>query len=118
MKTSEAVTKYVRVPPRKARLAANLIRGLDIERAASQLTYCSMKAGRLLKKTLDSAIANAEMVWDARRDQLYVVEVRVDEGPRFKRAKAKSRGGRAPIIKRTSHFTVVVGEFDLMGEEE
>jgi len=50
------------------------------------------------------------MQFDARRDQLHVLEVRVDEGPRLKRAKSKARGGRAPIIKRTSHFTVVVGE--------
>jgi large subunit ribosomal protein L22 len=110
MDTSKALTKYIRIPPRKARLAANIIRGLQVEKAATQLKYCSLKAGRILQKTLDSAIANAEMNWDARRDQLYVLEVRVDEGPRLKRAKSKSRGGRAPIIKRTSHFTVVVGE--------
>lgn len=110
MDKSKANTKYIRIPPRKARLAANLIRGLQVEQAAVQLTYCSMKAGRFLKKTLDSAIANAEVNWDARRDQLYVLEVRVDEGPRLKRAKSKSRGGRAPVIKRMSHFTVVVGE--------
>jgi large subunit ribosomal protein L22 len=110
MDRSKAHTKFIRIPPRKARLAANLIRGLQVERAVTQLDYCNMKAGRLLKKTLDSAIANAEIGWDARRDQLYVLEVRVDEGPRLKRAKAKNRGGRAPILKRTSHFTVVVGE--------
>ena len=110
MDHSRATTKFIRVPPRKARLAANLIRGLPVDDAGTQLGYSSLKAGRLLKKTLDSAIANAEMQWDARRDQLYVVEVRVDEGPHYKRAKSKSRGGRAPILKRTSHFTVVVGE--------
>lgn len=110
MDRSKANTKFIRIPPRKARLAANLIRGLQVEQATTQLLFCNLKAGRLLKKTLDSAIANAEMGWDARRDQLFVLEVRVDEGPRLKRAKSKSRGGRAPIIKRTSHFTVVVGE--------
>lgn len=110
MDRSKATTKFIRVPPRKARLAANLIRGLSIEEAGVQLGYSSLKAGRLLKKTLESAVANAEMQWDARRDQLHVLEVRVDEGPRLKRAKSKSRGGRAPILKRTSHFTVVVGE--------
>jgi len=110
MDRSKANTKFIRIPPRKARLAADLIRGLQVEQAANQLAFCNLKAGRLLKKTLASAIANAEMGWDARRDQLFVLEVRVDEGPRHKRAKAKSRGGRAPILKRTSHFTVVVGE--------
>jgi large subunit ribosomal protein L22 len=110
MDRSKANSKFIRVPPRKARLAANLIRGLQVEEASTQLAYCNLKAGRLLKKTLDSAIANAEMGWNARRDQLFVIEVRVDDGPRYKRAKSKSRGGRAPILKRTSHFTVVVGE--------
>lgn len=110
MDTSRAITKYIRVPPRKARLAANLIRGLSVESAHSQLEYCPLKASRYLQKTLNSAVANAELLHDARRDQLYVIEVRVDEGPRQKRSKSKSRGGRAPIIKRTSHFTVVVGE--------
>jgi large subunit ribosomal protein L22 len=110
MDTSKALTKFIRIPPRKARLAANLIRGLQVEQAAAQLNFCNLKAGRILRKTLNSAVANAELNWDARRDQLYVLEVRVDEGPRLKRAKSKARGGRTPIIKRMSHFTVVVGE--------
>lgn len=106
----KAVTKYIRVPPRKARLAAGLIRGLLVEEAIAQLTFCNTKGARHLKKTLNSAVANAEMEFDARRDLLKVVEVRVDEGPRLKRAKSKARGGKAPILKRMSHFTVVVGE--------
>ena len=107
---AKAVTKYIRVPPRKARLAAGLIRGLLVEEAIAQLIFCNTKGFRYLKKTLNSAIANAEMEFDARRDLLKVVEVRVDEGPRLKRAKSKARGGRAPILKRMSHFTIVVGE--------
>lgn len=110
MDQSKATTKFIRVPPRKARLAAHLIRGLSVENAAMQLVLSNLKAGRLLKKTLDSAIANAEIQFDARRDQLYVLEVRIDEGPRHKRAKSKCRGGKSPILKRTSHFTVIVGE--------
>lgn len=110
MEQAKAVAKFIRIPPRKARLVANLIRGLSVEQATVQLNYCNMKAGPYLKKTLNSAIANAEQQLDARRDRLKVVEVRVDEGPRLKRAKSKARGGRAPIIKRTSHFTVVVAE--------
>ncbi len=108
---SEAIakTKYVRVSPRKARLAADLIRGMPVEEAVFQLTYSACKGGRLLLKTLKSAIANAETQIDARPEELKVTEVRVDEGPFWKRAKSKCRGGRAPILKRTSHFTVVVG---------
>lgn len=110
MDKGSATTKYIRVQPRKARLAADLIRGLSVEEATVQLGFCQMKPGRHLQKTLDSAIANAEVKSDVRRDQLYVLKVLVNEGPRFKRAKSKSKGGRAPILKRTSHFTVVVGE--------
>lgn len=110
MESKQAVMKFVRIPPRKARLAAALIRGLPVDEAIAQLNFCELKGGYYLKKTLNSAIANAEMQLDARRDQLHVLEVRVDEGPRHKRAKSKSRGGRAPILIRTSHFTVVVGE--------
>lgn len=110
MDRAKAIAKYIRVPPRKARLVAGLIQGKSVEEAALQLLYCGMKAGRHFKKTLDSAIANAETRFDARRDQLHVLEVRVDEGPRLKRSKSKARGGRAPILKRMSHFTVVVGE--------
>jgi len=109
MSEARAITKYVRISPRKARLAADLIRGLSVSDATAQLLFGNMKASRLLKKTLDSAVANAETQLDARRENLKVVEVRIDEGPTFKRAKPKNRGGRHPIMKRTSHFTVVVG---------
>jgi len=108
MSEAYAITKYIRISPRKARLAAGLIRGLSVSQATIQLTFSKLKGGRLLKKTLDSAVANAETQLDARREDLYVREVRVDEGPRLKRAKPKNRGGRHPILKRTSHFTVVV----------
>jgi large subunit ribosomal protein L22 len=110
MSSAQAITKYVRISPRKARLAADLIRGLPVQSAKLQLTYCNLKAGRLLEKTLDSAIANAENQLELRKENLKVAEVRVDEGPVFKRAKPKNKGGRHPIMKRTSHFLVVVKE--------
>jgi large subunit ribosomal protein L22 len=109
MTGAKAITKYVRISPRKARLAAGLIRGLPVEQATLQLQFSQLKGGRLLKKTLDSAVANAEQM-DLRRDEIIVKEVRVDAGPTLKRAKPKNRGGRHPILKRTSHFTVVVGK--------
>lgn len=108
MKSTQAITKYVRISPLKARLAANLIRGLPVGEAKLQLMHCNMKGGRLLIKTLDSAVANAESQLDLRREKLSVKEVRIDEGPRLKRGKPKNRGGRHPILKRMSHFTVVV----------
>jgi len=86
------------------------MRGKSVTEANSQLLFCNMKGGRLLKKTLDSAVANAETLLDLRRENLVVIEVRVDQGPTLKRAKPKNKGGRHPILKRTSHFTVLVGE--------
>lgn len=109
MESAVAKSKYVRISPRKARLAAGLMRGRTATDALLQLDLSNLKGGRLLKKTLESAIANAENQWDADPEELMVLEVRVDEGPTMKRAKARNRGGRSPIMKRTSHFTVVVG---------
>src|SRR5688572_4388541 len=107
---TRAISKYMRISPRKARLAAGLIRGLPVHEALFQLAHCNLKAGRMLKKTLDSAIANAETQQDIRRENMKVSEVRVDAGPVLKRSKPKNKGGRHPIMKRTSHFTVIVGE--------
>jgi len=109
MQEARAKTKYVRISPRKARLAAGLIRGKSVEAATLQLLYSQLKSGRLLKKTLDSAVANAETLHSVQRRDLKVKEVRVDDGPTIKRAKSKSRGSRVPILKRMSHFTIVVG---------
>ena len=108
MNKAKAISKYFRISPRKARLAAGLIRGLAVSEASAQLLFSNLKGGRLLIKTLDSAVANAETQLDMRREDLKVVEVRVDAGPTLKRAKPKNRGGRHPIMKRTSHFTVIV----------
>lgn len=110
MSVAQAITKYVRISPRKARLAADLIRGLSVEKASIQLSHCNLKGGRLLQKTLDSAVANAETQFEMRRENLCVAEVRIDVGPVFKRAKPKNKGGRHPIMKRTSHFTIIVKE--------
>ena len=109
MREAIARMKYIRISPRKARLAAGLIRGKGVEDALLQLLYCNLKGGALLKKTLDSAIANAETLHSVQRRDLKVKEVRIDVGPTMKRAKSKSRGGKVPILKRTSHFTVIVG---------
>lgn len=110
MKQAKAVTKFVRINPRKARLVAGIVRGKDVVEALSQLRFNNTKAGRHLHKTLHSAIANAETNNELRRENLIVKEVRVDEGARYKRSKPKNKGGRHPILKRTSHLTVVVGE--------
>jgi large subunit ribosomal protein L22 len=109
MQEAFAKTKYVRISPQKARLAAALIRGMNVEDALIQLNFSNLKGGVLLKKTLMSAIANAETLHSVQRRDLKVKEVRVDAGPIMKRAKSKCRGGRVPVMKRMSHFLVVVG---------
>jgi len=108
MQFAKAITRYIRISPRKARYAAALIRGLNVEKASLQLLYSKLRGGRLLKKTLDSAVANAETQLDARREKLKIHEVRVDPGPILRRAKPRSRGSSVPVNKRTSHFTVIV----------
>ncbi|MBX3718529.1 MAG: 50S ribosomal protein L22 [Parachlamydiales bacterium] len=108
MQTAKSITKYVRISPRKARLAAGLIRGRNVEEATLQLMFSKLRAGKLLRKTLDTAVANAETLFNVQRRDLKVHEVRVDAGPVMKRSKSKSRGGSVPVMKRTSHFTVIV----------
>lgn len=110
MELAKAITRYVRISPRKARYAAGLIRGLSVEKASLQLMYSKLRGGRLLKKTLDSAVANAETQLEARRGELKIHEVRVDPGPILRRAKPRSRGSSVPVNKRTSHFTIIVSK--------
>lgn len=108
MKYAKAITRFVRISPRKARYAADLIRGLPVDQASVQLTYSRLRGGRLILKTLDSAVANAVTQLDVRREELKVHEVRVDPGPILRRAKPRSKGSSVPVNKRTSHFTVIV----------
>jgi len=110
MQRYTATTKFVRISPSKARLAAGLIRGKSASDAEDQLVASGLKGGRLLKKTLLSAVANAEFQKEIPKERLVVEEVRVDDGPRMKRSKPRSKGSRHPFLKRMSHFTVVVAE--------
>lgn len=105
-----AKLKNARISAQKCRLVADQIRGAPVDRALQILTYSPKKAARLVKKVLESAIANAEHNEGADIDELKVARVFVDEGPSLKRfhARAKGRGNR--IIKRTSHITVTVAD--------
>ncbi len=103
-----AKLKYARLSAQKGRLVADQIRGLPVDRALQLLTFSPKKAAAILKKVLESAIANAEHNDGADVDELKVCKICVDEGPTQKRmhARAKGRGNR--ILKRTSHITVTV----------
>lgn len=110
MATGTAKTKYVRISPRKARLVADMIRGKSVVEARAQLSFSPLKGAVLLGKTLRSAEANALQQPMSSRESLVVLEVRVDEGPRLKRAKSRSKGSSVPVVHKLSHFTIVVGE--------
>lgn len=108
----EALAKhtFARTSPQKARLVADQIRGLGVEDALAILTYSHKKAGALMKKVLDSAIANAEHNEGADIDELRVSKVFVDEGPTMKRIKTRAKGRADRVFKRSSHITVVVSD--------
>ena len=102
--------KMARISAQKARLVADQIRGLPVERALEVLTFSEKKAGALMKKLVDSAIANAEHNEGADIDELKVSEVQVNEGPTMKRLRARAKGRANRILKRTSHITVTVSD--------
>lgn len=109
MLTARALLKSIRVSPQKTRQVVSLMKGQTALNAESQLRFHPSKGAKLLLTVLKSAMANAELK-HLRPENLKVVSVCIDEGPRLKRSKGRSKGGRVPIIKRTSHLTVVVGD--------
>ncbi len=107
---ARATARYVRISPYKARPVIDLIRGKPVDEALKILQFTPKKAARLIKKVLESAIANAENNYGMDVDRLYVVEAYVDEGPRLKRIWPRGWGRASRILKRMSHITVVVEE--------
>ncbi len=105
-----AVLKYARISAQKGRLVADQVRGLKVDRALNLLSFSSKKGAELMKKVLESAIANAEHNEGADVDELKVKRVFVDEGPSYKRIRPRAKGRADRILKRTSHITVVVGD--------
>ena len=108
----EVTAKYrhARLSAQKARLVADQIRGLAVDKALDLLSFSTKKAAAVVKKTLESAVANAEHNAGADIDELKVAKITVDEGATFKRwqARAKGRGNR--ILKRACHITIMVAD--------
>jgi large subunit ribosomal protein L22 len=102
--------RHARTSPQKARLVADQIRGLHVEKALEVLSYSPKKSAGLVKKVLESAIANAEHNEGADIDELLVSQIFVDEGPTMKRIKPRAKGRADRILKRSSHITVVVSD--------
>ncbi len=106
----KAKLKYARISPQKARLVADQVRGMPVEKALETLDFSQKKAAAIVKKILDSAIANAEHNEGADIDELSITQVMVDQAPTMKRIRARAKGRANRIIKRTSHITLVVGD--------
>lgn len=112
---ARAVRKYIRSSPRKMRTVVALVRGKKVAEALSILHYMPHKATRPVELTIQSAVYNLiDRNRDERldEDELVIREIRVDEGPQFKRHRPAPRGRAHPILKRTSHLTVVVGTLE------
>ncbi|PID48836.1 MAG: 50S ribosomal protein L22 [Proteobacteria bacterium] len=102
--------RFARISPQKGRLVADQIRGLPVEKALEILTFSPKKGATIVKKVLESAIANAEHNNGADVDELKVITVFVDQGPTMKRIRPRAKGRANRILKRTSHITVAVGD--------
>ena|SRR3989338_10763658 len=105
-----ALLKRADIAAQKARLVADQIRGQSAESAVELLRFSTKKAAKLVKKVVDSAIANAEENKGADLDDLVISTVLVDEGPVLKRFHARARGRGNQIIKRSCHIKVVVSD--------
>ena len=105
-----AKLRKARIAPQKVRLIADQIRGLPVDQAINLLAFSSKKAAGIVKKVLESAIANAEHNDGADVDELTVSHISVDGGPTMKRWRARARGRAAKILKRTCHVTISVEE--------
>lgn len=107
---TSAKYSYARISPQKCRLVADQIRGLPVDRALNLLTFNKRKAAAMVKKVLESAIANAEHNDGADIDELRVERIMVDQGPVLHRWRPRAKGRATPIGKPTSHITITVAE--------
>ena len=108
---AKAVSKFNMISARKARQVADLVRGLPVERAVHTLSLTPKKAAPMIQKTILSAVANARQLDEAigvSEDDFVVSDIRIDEGPTYKRIRPRAQGRAFRIRKRTSHIRVTV----------
>ena len=105
-----AKLKYARISPQKCRLVADAVRGKTVGNALQTLALMQKKSAGIIKKVLESAVANAEHNHGADIDELKVSLIHVDEAPTFRRFRARAKGRSSRIIKRNSHITVQVAD--------
>jgi len=104
----KAHNRHLRMSPRKVRLVVDAVRGMAVEPALAQLAFMNRAAARPVKKLLESAIANAEHNFKLEREGLFIKTALVNQGPTLKRWRPRAMGAAAPILKRTSHVTLVL----------
>lgn len=109
-KRPTAHAKYIRISSRKVKIVIDLIRGKKVDEALAILMYTPKAASPVVAKVLNSAIANGVNNQELDRGTLYVAEVYANPGPTLKRFVARSRGSASPMLKRTSHITVVLDQ--------
>jgi len=105
---ARAITRYVRVSPRKARIVVDLIRGKSVPQAREILAFTNRGIAETVEKTLNSAVANAENLYHVNPETLVVKTCFVDEGPTLKRIRPRAKGSASRIRKRMSHITIIV----------
>jgi large subunit ribosomal protein L22 len=105
-----AKLKFTRLSPQKCRLVCDQIRGLKIDKALDVLKFSRKRSADVLKKVVESAVANAEHNHGADIDVLKVAKVFADQGPTYKRMQAKAKGRGSRILKPTCHITVVLSD--------
>ncbi|BAZ95073.1 50S ribosomal protein L22 [Thiohalobacter sp. COW1] len=105
-----AKLRFARISPQKCRLVADQVRGMPVERALQTLMFSQKKAAGIVRKVLESAIANAEHNEGADIDELKISTIMVNEGPTLKRFRARAKGRANRILKQTSHITVTVAD--------
>lgn len=110
MKTQTAKLKYLKISPRKARLVADLIKGLSTNEAEARLLMLPNRASGPILKLLRSAIADAKNNQHLNPDRLWIKDIRVDIGPRQKRWRMRARGSVSLIEKKSSHITLLLAE--------
>ncbi len=107
---AKAIGSYIRISPQKARLVADVVRGMNADKAITTLRFMPKKGAVILRKIVESAVANASQDEQIDVDSLYIKKITVDGGPSLKRIRPRAMGRATGIIKRTSHITVVLDE--------
>lgn len=114
----KAKVKFIRMSPRKVRLVVDIVRGKNVEMALNQLQFANKLAAKPIAKLINSGIASAKHNYEIEEDNLYIKEIRVDEGPTLHRWMPKAFGRATPLRKRSSHINLILAEIKDSGKKE